>query len=466
MQYSIGVIIPIYNMEEYLAECLESVVNQTVSFDEVILINDGSFDKSKQICEQYCEKFSYFKLINQKNQGLGAARNNGMLCLKSDYFIFLDSDDYIDLHMVEIIKKRLSNQDVVFYSASIKESMEGITHSNTYIRDEKMNGCSMSGLEYFYQSFPTDYIVSSCMAIYKRKFIEKHNILFPEGMYYEDNYFYIKVILNAKEVSAIPNQFYVRRYRFNSITISAMDERKCLDRISIQIKIWNYIKEYGKEKLRADILYQYLLKGVSEVMWSLEQYKKIQGAADFSDNVILFSNKFMEYWGSPGTNILMSLDSCYTMLTMYSKLMDNGENYRKKYIEVEVLFIKLLKEKLKQLHLDDESLKIGIYGVGKHTKAMIDLYEQYIGKVRCQYYYILSEISNKYDELMEQEHFIVSYNNIPQDTDLIIISSLVYMNDMLQNLKCVKTDTKKIHLIYDKNEIFDLVMINESINKK
>jgi len=465
LQYSIGVIIPIYNMEEYLAECLESVVNQTVSFDEVILINDGSFDKSKQICEQYCEKFSYFKLINQKNQGLGAARNNGMLCLKSDYFIFLDSDDYIDLRMVEMLKKKLNNQDVVFYSASIKESMEGITHSNTYIRDEKMNGCNMSGLEYFYQSFPDNYIVSSCMAIYKKKFIEKYNISFLEGVYYEDNYFYIEVVLNAKEIGIIPNQFYIRRYRLDSIMTSAIDKRKCLDRISVQVKIWNYIKEYGIEKLKIDIIYPYLFKGVSEVIWSLEEYKKILGVSDIHNEEVLFFEKFLECWGNSYESTLMTLDSCYAMFTIYQELIDSGKDYKEELIVAKDLFTNQLKEKLKQLHLNNKRLKIGIYGIGKHTQVLLNLYERYIGKIRCQYFYILSEVSQGPDEKKKEEHFTVSYKDIPKDTDLIIISSLVYMNDMVQNLKSVSVDIKKIHQIYKKNDVIDLIMVNEIINK-
>ena len=89
----ISVIVPVYNVEEYLEECLESIKRQTYTDIEVILVNDGSTDRSKEICERYCEKDSRFKLVNQENKGLSGARNRGMLESKGEFISFVDSDD-------------------------------------------------------------------------------------------------------------------------------------------------------------------------------------------------------------------------------------------------------------------------------------------------------------------------------------------------------------------------------------
>ena len=96
MNVTITVIVPIYNVEKYLVECLESIASQTIAFDEVILINDGSTDKSLLICEKYVSKYSYFNLINQKNQGPSSARNQGLKHMTKEYVMFLDSDDFLD----------------------------------------------------------------------------------------------------------------------------------------------------------------------------------------------------------------------------------------------------------------------------------------------------------------------------------------------------------------------------------
>ena len=97
---TISIIIPIYNVERYLEECLESVVNQSDSFDEVLLINDGSTDNSLLICERYTSLYNNIKLINKINEGPSIARNIGMQYASGDYIMFLDSDDFLRLDSV------------------------------------------------------------------------------------------------------------------------------------------------------------------------------------------------------------------------------------------------------------------------------------------------------------------------------------------------------------------------------
>ena len=99
----ISVIVPVYNVEEYLEECLESIRQQTFTDIEVILVNDGSTDGSRKICEQYCEKDSRFRLINQENQGQSVARNRGVKESVGQYIMFVDSDDVINTSVLEVL---------------------------------------------------------------------------------------------------------------------------------------------------------------------------------------------------------------------------------------------------------------------------------------------------------------------------------------------------------------------------
>ena len=99
----ISVIVPVYNAEEYLEECLESIKNQTYTNIEVILVNDGSTDGSKEICEQYCEKDNRFKLVNQENQGQSVARNLGVAESVGQFIMFVDSDDVVRENIVEVL---------------------------------------------------------------------------------------------------------------------------------------------------------------------------------------------------------------------------------------------------------------------------------------------------------------------------------------------------------------------------
>ena len=108
----ISVIVPVYNVEEYLEQCLDSIQCQTYTDIEVILVNDGSTDRSKEICERYCKKDSRFKLVNQENKGLSGARNRGMSESKGEFISFVDSDDVIKEDMLEQLMKQMTSEDI------------------------------------------------------------------------------------------------------------------------------------------------------------------------------------------------------------------------------------------------------------------------------------------------------------------------------------------------------------------
>ena len=99
----ISVIVPVYNVEEYLEECLESIRQQTYTDIEVILVNDGSTDSSKEICERFCQADSRFRLINQENQGQSVARNRGVKESVGQFIMFVDSDDVINTNVLEVL---------------------------------------------------------------------------------------------------------------------------------------------------------------------------------------------------------------------------------------------------------------------------------------------------------------------------------------------------------------------------
>ena len=108
----ISVIVPVYNVEEYLEECLNSIQHQTYTDIEVILVNDGSRDGSKEICERYCQQDPRFHLINQENKGLSGARNRGMTESKGEFITFVDSDDVIKDDMLEQLFKHMTSEEM------------------------------------------------------------------------------------------------------------------------------------------------------------------------------------------------------------------------------------------------------------------------------------------------------------------------------------------------------------------
>ena len=115
----VSVIVPAYNVEGYINDCLESLVNQTLKEIEIIVVNDGSTDRTSEIISKFSAKDSRMKIINQENQGLSAARNNGMQQATGEYIGFVDSDDYIDLDFYEKLYEAAKTNDADISVASI-----------------------------------------------------------------------------------------------------------------------------------------------------------------------------------------------------------------------------------------------------------------------------------------------------------------------------------------------------------
>lgn len=455
-KYSISAILPIYNIEKYLSQCLQSIVTQTILFDEVIMVNDGSTDNSQKICEQYCLQYPYLKLINQSNQGPSVARNEGIKYSKCDYFVFLDADDYIVPKMVEILKRRLDGQDMICYAATIQEDIKGITHPNIYIRHQDICKDTMTGIEFFYKSFPHNYIVSPCLAAYRRTFLEEYHIQFPEGLYYEDDFFFIQVICNAKKIECLCDRLYIRRYRVGSTMTGELDEKRYADKIKIQLKIWDYIRDGYIDKWEKSFLLKYVLHNVSKILLMDKQGKNFSGVKDLKK---IYWKKFIEYWEGLYDIDALSFVDCFIMMKALQNI-DNDE-YLLKYEDVKNRFITKFLQKMEGLSFNHSDKKIGIYGMGSHTKVMLELYEKYLGKIKSSYFYIVTNPLKKDEVIEDSEHAVVSYQNIPEDVDLLIISSLIYGKEMMENLKKMGINSEKIYALYDADDVCDLITICE-----
>ena len=108
---NISIVVPVYNVENYLVECLQSILEQTYKDFELILVNDGSVDKSGEICDEYKKKYDNIKVVHQKNQGQSVARNNGVKLSEADWIMFVDSDDVIHPNLLEYLYRAVTESD-------------------------------------------------------------------------------------------------------------------------------------------------------------------------------------------------------------------------------------------------------------------------------------------------------------------------------------------------------------------
>ena len=209
----ISVIVPVYNVEEYLEECLESIKRQTYTDIEVILVNDGSTDRSKEICERYCEKDSRFKLVNQENKGLSGARNRGMLESKGEFISFVDSDDVLKEDMLEQLMKQMTSEDIDIVECWYTNEKQELELSIPKNVKTIFQGDSKEALV----SLCKDNIVrlNAVAKLFRRQVIV--NFPFLEGLFYEDVYGGIGILKHIRKMVKINYIGYYYRVRQGSI---------------------------------------------------------------------------------------------------------------------------------------------------------------------------------------------------------------------------------------------------------
>lgn len=210
----VSVIVPVYNTEKYLDECLESLENQTLKEMEVICVNDGSKDNSLEILQNHAKKDSRIKIINQENAGVCAARNNGLKAAKGDFVIFCDSDDLIPTYAYEKAYEDAIRYKVDVVALKMMTFVEGkeTVDINSFKYDpSKVKVCSRQENQnpFYYMVENSGYVVTK---LFKRSFLMKYNITFKEGVTnYEDALFNFMAFPRVTEMVQDDNIFYCYR---------------------------------------------------------------------------------------------------------------------------------------------------------------------------------------------------------------------------------------------------------------
>ena len=215
----ISVIVPVYNVEKYIRQCLESIVNQTYRNLEIIVVNDGTKDNSMQIVKEFLSD-TRIKIINKENGGLSSARNRGMEEATGDYISFVDSDDWIELNTYEELVKNLNEEDVIIFNYSRIEDSTGEKIEEYHIKDSEMIDLEKD-YSYLYAK-----IAHSCWnKLYKIDYLKKNDFKFLEILY-EDVFWNIQVIYSTTDIKTLNKSFY--NYRINRKG-SIMQSRKSND---------------------------------------------------------------------------------------------------------------------------------------------------------------------------------------------------------------------------------------------
>ncbi|MGN1277202.1 MAG: glycosyltransferase family 2 protein [Floccifex sp.] len=230
----ISVIIPVYNVEKYIQSCIKSVIDQTYSDIEILLVDDGSTDKSGIICDEYAACDSRITVVHQKNAGLSAARNRGISEASCDYITFIDSDDYIAPDYIERLYRGLLESNAQICICDYKKvdeeiEIEGLGYSCD-ITGALVKLSNKQALENVYTGdfHGVDFI--SVAKLYDKRLFLDNGISFPVGKIHEDAFTTYKLLYLSERISYVDKEMYFYRIRRGSITTSAFSIKK-LDKL-------------------------------------------------------------------------------------------------------------------------------------------------------------------------------------------------------------------------------------------
>ena len=235
----ISVIIPVYNGSDYIKECLDSIVNQTLREIEIICVNDGSTDNSLSILKEYTSKDSRIKIIDKENEGQGYARKVGLDNATGEYILFCDSDDYYaELTVFEELYNYIEQikVDVVIFNHIRNYTLEG--------RIEKIGGNYPQKETFSYLDMDNIFAfrVTAWLKLYSRQFLHSYNDwYFPKKIKYEDMPFHYQILTRAR-ISYIDKYFYTYRIRAISIITSSLSKERIYDLCNVFTEIYNITK--------------------------------------------------------------------------------------------------------------------------------------------------------------------------------------------------------------------------------
>ena len=234
------IIVPVYNVELYLANCLDSLVNQDISSEdyEIIVVNDGATDSSPDIANSYQERYEQISVYHQKNQGLSAARNRGMGLAKGKYVYFIDSDDYLAYNTLGYALRLLETHDLDVLCLGVKHTKVLDIHlSDNYevIDNEKI--LVTDGISYISQNH---YLNNVWWYLIKRKYLETSGLTFPVGRYFEDCTFTATILSKSQRIAGSSLDFYRYVIRPESIMTKRTREHTLKQIADHEINIYEF----------------------------------------------------------------------------------------------------------------------------------------------------------------------------------------------------------------------------------
>ena len=267
----VSIVVPVYNVEEWLGACLDSLIPLNHKSIEVIIVNDGSTDRSREIAFSYQNKFEHFVIHDQINQGASAARNSGLRLASGRYVCFFDSDDFID-----------SAEFEEFINDTVRLDVDVSSGNGYFFKDNKISGSlspsnhvkSLGVIDgstfYLTGNHEKEFRVFICLNLYRKSFLVKENLILYNGIIHEDEEFAPKVFALAEKVVYLDRHFYFYRHRIGSVTKSIkhkyLNPKSISSFIAIIKSLGLFLKEKKLSIIQREVVIHAVHKCVLEIL--------------------------------------------------------------------------------------------------------------------------------------------------------------------------------------------------------
>ena len=283
----LSIIVPVYNVENYIEKCLDSLINQTLKDIEIICVDDCGTDNSIDIVKQYIQQDNRIHLVrHETNKGLGAARNTGLKYVTSDFVAFIDADDYLEVDAYEKATAHMTSDiDLVCFGIQT----EGNKNPARQASDDSYYKIRYTGKTPITQDILYTTDVSSCNKIFKKSLIDKLNISYPEGLRYEDNFFFYTYCMQISNIFFMQEKFYHYVRRENSIMDQTFIHQKqvSIDHTTIGIKLYQYMKEHQLLDKWNDLFFNLFLSFINFSLSHEDDYQ-------YRNKIYTLANTFLE----------------------------------------------------------------------------------------------------------------------------------------------------------------------------
>ena len=282
-------IVPVYNVEDYLEECLDSLLKvQNIDY-EIVIINDGSKDNSLNIAKKYKDEHDeVIRIISQENQGLSVARNAGIDNAYGEYLVFIDSDDYIIPENFTKFWEKFQKADKEIAIANYVKLQKGVLrqHNYNYMKKRAVKKENMSGIEYMrymYDYLGDRYDTETVTQIYKTAFLNDNHIRFKPGIIHEDTLFMFEVFVEAQKIKVYDDVFYVYRMRDGSIMHSLGDNH--------YLSLKYIVEVFDEERTNKNIVNRFIDSYIISILYEISKMPSVYAEIYNASAIIKASKK-------------------------------------------------------------------------------------------------------------------------------------------------------------------------------